>query len=293
MYDLLGLLVVLIWACCGTLLKQTIAFSSGEFMTVIVAYNFMASLFLLPFVLRKKTRLKITAVSQPVRFTGLILLNGFYDVAVGVAIALCFPVQYAIIANYLWPILIVVFLGVFTKKLSPQALLGSILGFIAIIVLFMPGGASKAPSVIGILFGVAAGVLWGLYSALMSLNKQYEPLSIPIQFFAQLVSGCVMLIITLSTDRFHIGSIANAPAIICLILYSIFTMDLAYILWIYVVTRHANMQKFASTTYLIPILSVTIASIYFKSGLDWKIWIALTFILLGIFVSRHKISTIK
>lgn len=139
MYNYLGFFVLLIWSTSAPLLKQIIINSNGNYLMVVFSYNVIASIlsFILSFI--TKERFYFTKDVFNKKFLILILLNGFYDVFVALAITFSLVVQYAIIANYLWPILLL-FLISFrdTKKVSLKALVCGLLGFISLINIIIP-----------------------------------------------------------------------------------------------------------------------------------------------------------
>lgn len=116
-YTILGLLVILIWATSSTLVKQMVIFSNNNYLTDIVVYNALAFLVLLPIVIKRgefkafKNKTVLRAMIPAV------LCNGFYDLFVTSAEGMSVRIQYAQIGNYMWPMLIVLLLGI--KKKIP------------------------------------------------------------------------------------------------------------------------------------------------------------------------------
>ena len=138
-YDVLGIVVIIIWSTSGPMIKQMVLNSNGNFLMVVVTYNFIASLISLSISFIRREYRNLPAVSRKAKLLGLAQLNGFYDVAGALAVTFSAAVQYAIIANYMWPILLVVLLAILKQQgMSKRAFIGCILGFSALVVMVIP-----------------------------------------------------------------------------------------------------------------------------------------------------------
>jgi len=283
-YDFLGCIVILIWSTCAAFVREMVNQCNGNYLTVVVCYNLIAAFVILSLSLMLKEYRGLKDIKDLKRFILLVHLNGFYDVAVALAVVFVVVIQYAILANYLWPILLVVFLSIFRcQKLNINSLIGCLLGFFAIFFLFGMDLFSSGVNILGITFGIVAALLWSLYSAM--LNDEYSKISITIQGLAQLISGLWVLIISLILGKFNIQDFFVGW--IWVLVYAVINMAIAYILWIHVVIKHADMQKFSSMLYILPILSLIISTIWFGGVFDWKIYFCSIIVLFGIWISRR------
>jgi len=286
MYDLLGILVILIWSFAILFLKQMMAYANGNYVILVVAYNFVAAIIAL-FISYYIGELKqVLLVNNRKKLVVLIFLNGLYDVFIAAGVFYCVVVQYAVIGNYLWPALTVLFLAKFKKQtLSRNAVLGCIICFTAVLVTSVqPHASSLSQNSVGISLSVIAAILWSSYSAL--LDKEHANIPIALQGIAHVVSFIVASMWALATGYFKFSDIANTNVLVLIIVYSSIIMVLGYALWIRVVVRHAKPQIFLSTVYALPILSILWTTLWFGEAYNPRIWIATLLLVVGISISR-------
>ena len=289
-YTLLGLLVILIWATSSTMVKQMVIFSNNNYLTDIVQYNALAFLILL-FIAFKKGEIKVLKDKQVQKaIIPAVLCNGFYDLFVTSATGIADRVQYAQIGNYMWPMLIVLFLGIKKKSASRTGLLSTLVGFMAVLVLFIPevvgGNGMNSRNVWALLLGVVAAFLWAFYSVTLSIHKELGSFFFLIHAFGQGVSALVMFMFASACGKFQLTDVANAPAIVCIVIYAVIGMSLSYVLWAYVMTKHPALENFSVLSYLTPILSLLIATLYFSGSFNLQILIAGIIILIAIYISK-------
>jgi drug/metabolite transporter (DMT)-like permease len=273
------------------LIKQILQYSNENFLTVVVAYNLLAAIIAIAISVAKGEYKNIYHIENKKKLSILIFLNGFYDVLLVSAIAFTTVVQFAVIANYLWPILLVLFIGIKTGHISINPIIGAAIGFGAVFIVLIPDkqiNISNSNDYIGIGFGILAAVFWALYSTF--LEKQHERIAITIQGLSQLVSALAALILAIFLMQFNVLDILNFKAFVLIFLYATINMSFAYVLWITVVVRHSELHKFASMFYVLPLLSILISTIWFENTTGDNIWFATALIIFGIFVSRIQDS---
>jgi drug/metabolite transporter (DMT)-like permease len=178
--------IIIIWASASPFVKQMLICSNGDWAAVATMYNAIA-FFILCFIGLAKGEIKIKI--NKAKFFKLAFLNGFYDIFVLLAIYFCSTIQYAILANYLWPILLVIFLAKSRgEELSKSAFIGCVMGFLGVAVILTPAIRNiMAEDIIGILFGIIAAFLWAGYSSL--LEKEHEKVRFTLQGVAQGISS--------------------------------------------------------------------------------------------------------
>lgn len=290
-YTLLGLLVIVIWATSSTMIKQMVIFSKGNYLTDIVLYNALAFLVLLPIAVKRGEIKALKDKQVQKALIPAVLCNGFYDLFVTSATGIADRVQYAQIGNYMWPMLIVLFLGIKKKSASRTGLLSTLVGFMAVLVLFIPevvgGNGMNSRNVWALLLGVVAAFLWAFYSVTLSIHKEeLGSFVFLIQAFGQGVSALVMFIFASACGQFQLADVANAPALVCIVIYAVIGMSLSYVLWAYVMTKHPALENFSVLSYLTPILSLLIATLYFRGSFNIQILIAGIIIIIAIYISK-------
>jgi len=289
-YTILGLIVILIWATSATLVKQMVIFSNNNYLTDIVVYNALAFLVLLPIVIKRgefkafKNKMVLRAMIPAV------LCNGFYDLFVTSAEGMSVRIQYAQIGNYMWPMLIVLLLGIKKKNPSKAGIFSTLVGFIAILVLFIPevvgGGGMNNKDVWALLLGVVAAFLWAFYSVSLSTHEELNSFVYLVPALGQGVSSVVMFIFANACGKFHLADVANTPALTCIIIYAVIGMSLSYVLWAFVMTKHPALENFSVLSYLTPVLSLLIATLYFRGTFNIQILIAGILIIIAIYISK-------
>lgn len=283
-FDLLGIAVILIWSTCATFIKIILDRTGDEVFQVIFTYNLVAALVCLTgYFLSGEVRQRFRITKF---LLALLLLNGFYDVLVTLAMFYSESPQYPVLANYLWPLLLTVFLSFKNKSHEKYAYIGAIVGFTGIAILLMSSVESGiSGNLIGLGLGFKAALFWALYSAL--LNEGHRQIALFIQGAAQLISAVVAFGLIFVLSENPSWTVFQPVNFSLIAIFGIIHMSLAYVLWIKVVTGHADMRKFAPTTYLLPILSILWVSLIFQGTLTVWVLIALFMVLTGIWLSRR------
>lgn len=289
-YTILGLIVILIWATSATLVKQMVIFSNNNYLTDIVVYNALAFLVLLPIVIKRGEFKAFKNKAVLKAMIPAVLCNGFYDLFVTSAEGMSVRIQYAQIGNYMWPMLIVLLLGIKKKNPSKAGIFSTLVGFIAILVLFIPevvgGGGMNNKDVWALLLGVVAAFLWAFYSVSLSTHEELNSFVYLVPALGQGVSSVVMFIFANACGKFHLADVANTPALTCIIIYAVIGMSLSYVLWAFVMTKHPALENFSVLSYLTPVLSLLIATLYFRGTFNIQILIAGILIIIAIYISK-------
>lgn len=289
-YTILGLIVIFIWATSATLVKQMVIFSNNNYLTDIVVYNGLAFLVLLPIVIKRGEFKAFKNKAVLKAMIPAVLCNGFYDLFVTSAEGMSVRIQYAQIGNYMWPMLIVLLLGIKKKNPSKAGIFSTLVGFIAILVLFIPevvgGGGMNNKDVWALLLGVVAAFLWAFYSVSLSTHEELNSFVYLVPALGQGVSSVVMFIFANACGKFHLADVANTPALTCIIIYAVIGMSLSYVLWAFVMTKHPALENFSVLSYLTPVLSLLIATLYFRGTFNIQILIAGILIIIAIYISK-------
>jgi drug/metabolite transporter (DMT)-like permease len=291
-YTLLGLLVILIWATSATLIKQMVIFSNNNYLTDIVIYNALAFLVLLPVVIKRGEFKALKNKNILKALVLAVLSNGFYDLFVTSAEGMAVRIQYAQIGNYMWPMLIVLLLGIKKKNPSKAGILSTLVGFLAVLVLFVPevmgGDGMSSKDVWALLLGVVAAFLWATYSVTLSTHEELTSCVFLIQTLGQGVSALLMFVFASSLGKFNMADVMNGPALSCIIIYATIGISLSYVLWAFVMTKHPALENFSVLSYLTPILSLVISTLYFKGTFNIQILIAGILIVFAIYISKKE-----
>ena len=109
-----------------------------------------------------------------------------------------------------------------------------------------------------------------------------------IQTFGQGVSALLMFVFASSLGKFNLVDVMNGPALSCIIIYATIGISLSYVLWAFVMTKHPALENFSVLSYLTPILSLVISTLYFKGTFNIQILIAGILIVFAIYISKKE-----
>lgn len=154
--------------------------------------------------------------------------------------------------SYLWPIMLVVCIAIFSKKQFHIAyFVGAIMGLVGTICL-MPadqGSALNCEVILGYVFGFLSGVVWAVYSI---VNRRYA--SVPTGMMIG-VCGGIALISMIIHFIFEPTVWSTSIQDILIILYlGCGPIGVAFLAWDYA-TKKANISLIGSLSYLAPLLS--------------------------------------
>lgn len=200
--------------------------------------------------------------------------------------------------NYLWPTFTLILSVPLLKKhanfwLLPGtavALSGILLGSIAmnglrisIPELWQNFSDNAAPY----LLGLAAAILWGLYSNLACrFSRESNVYSIPLFLLA---TGILLQLIRCFFPEL---SVWTAGAFVELAIMVIFSSVAAYVMWD-AAMRRGNLLLVVSFAYFTPLLSTILSGLYLGVNLTAGIWWACVLVIIGAMVSKNSLKETK
>ena len=292
----LGILAILFWG-------STVAFSRslteqlGPITTGVLIFIFSGLLSLL-FLLIQSPKYLIKMFKLPANYLwGCGSLFVLYMLSLYLAIGLALSRQQAIeisIINYLWPGLTLLFsVPVLKNRARFTIIPGIIIGFVGVyIAMNSPHGDASIHhfseninnNIIPYALAFVAAISWALYSTLSrKWASQNEEGAVPLFL---LITGIILLVVMvfLKEDSFW-----NSRVVLELIYMVIFPTFLAYSFWDKAM-RKGNIILVASLSYLTPILSVFISSIYLKTNVGFRLWFASFLVVIGALISKYSIT---
>ena len=247
-------------------------------------------LFLLPIVIIKRKDDSIANIKS----------NFIYLVASGICLGanwvLLFEayryasVSIATLCYYLAPVFIVLCSPfVLKEKLTLQKCLGVFLALFGMVFISGVLDGSVQSSVVGIIFGVCAAVL---YATVVLINKKIKNVSAYNKTAFQFgISIIVTLIYSLFTEKIDV-SMFDTRSIIFILILGIIHTGLSYVLYFSAVCD-VKAHTAAVLSYIDPIISIVLAVFILKEGLSVYEIIGAILILLGAFVVENKFRLIK
>ncbi len=222
----------------------------------------------------------------------LIYMTTLY-LAIGIASSRQQVIEISIV-NYLWPGLTLLFSVPILKKQASLAIVpGIIIGFIGIYIAMNPYYSSISMyfflkniknSSLPYILALIAAISWALYS---NLVRKWAAAgnggAVPIFLF---ITGLFLLMLRIF---FKEESTWSIRVILELVYMVIFPTFLAYSFWDQAM-RCGDILLVASLSYLTPILSILISSIYLQINININLWIASILVVIGALISRYSIS---
>lgn len=242
---LAGIIAILMWSSTAALVLLT-GDVPGLFLTSISFFLGFAVLTIRQYVMKENISAYWT------RPFGDYL---FVTVGIGVYTALLYlsfkwvaPFE-ANTLNYLWPILLVFFAGIFHEKsLTFNGVLGFILGFAGSIILFFPRNSEAFFSNFewGHAFALSAAIIWAAYSVFARKRHYPQGIMAPMFFFSALICLGLHLAFEQTIWPQEWGQ--------WLAVLALGVLRISYSFWDYGM-KNGNVILLASLSYFIPLIS--------------------------------------
>lgn len=276
----LALLTIVVWGTLSPISKIllgeldamfVLAFSSIVAAVILFFYNLIKGN-LKNF--KKCSALDIVKMSA-LGFVGFFLYNWFYLMGIDLLYS-----QQAMIINYLWPAMIIVFSCIFLKeKVTVSKVSAIALSLIGVAIVAVNGDVSHflETNLKGVMFCVLAAVSYGFYASLNKKQTYDKELSMMVVFITTAVisSICVIaggkfpqLSINMTLGLMYNGIVINA---------------IGYTCWM-LALEYGNTAVISNMAYLSPFISLVFAKILLDETITVYSVAGLILIILGIFV---------
>ncbi len=274
---LIGLVAILLWASLALLTTAT--GNLPPFQVLAIGFGIAAVLGLVRATLRGTAGWRELRQPLPALALSTFALFGYhalYFIALKRA-----PAVEANLLNYLWPLLIVVFAGVFGGvAVRPGQWLGTALGLVAAVLLVTRGrGLQVEPAhVPGYLAALGAALIWSLYSVLNRRHADVPTAAITVGCAGVAVLGTVAHLLSEQTVM------PTAGQWVVLLLMGIGPVGAAFWLWDHG-TKHGDIALLGSLSYLAPLLSTLLLVASGRAEAHWIQAVAVALLLAGAWLS--------
>ena len=280
---LAGLVAILLWASLALLTTAT--GNLPPFQVLAVGFGIAAMLGLLRAGLRGSAGWR--ELRQPLSAFALSTLALFgYHALYFIALKRA-PAVEANLLNYLWPLLIVVFAGLFGGvSVRPAQWLGTGLGLIAAVLLVTRGRSLQIePShVPGYVAALGAALIWSLYSVLNRRHAEVPSAAITLACAGVAVLGTVAHLVGEETV------IPTAGQWTVLVLMGIGPVGAAFWLWDHG-TKRGDIALLGSLSYLAPLLSTLLLVASGRAQAHWIQAVAIALLMIGAWLSVRASRT--
>jgi len=271
---------IIFWGTLATLNKLLL--KSLDAMFVLAVSSIVAFIFLFIFNLftGKLRKLKTYSLSDIVRMVALGILgffcyNLFYLLGIDVL-----PAQEAMILNYMWPAMIIIFSCIILKEIMTlKKIAATLMSIVGVIVVASEGDISKIASgnLKGIVFCLLAAVSYGLYSVLNKKEDFDKSIAIMIGYLSTAIIAFICIAITGTESTINLGIVFG-------ILYNgIACNAISYLFWVLALDK-GNTAIISNLAYLTPFISLIVCAVILHENISWYSIIGLVMIVSGIFV---------
>lgn len=183
------------------------------------------------------------------------------------------------------PLITVVLAHIFTEeKLNRWKTLGFVMGFLGIVILFLPKDVSltlvadwKAQLLI---LGAAF-----CYATTTIIAARAPETPSPVGATMMLIAGAVM------SAGWAIGTagpppVPNLTVVICILILGIGSTGIATVTYLWIIDQ-AGPSVVAKINYFVPVCSVILGVTFLSEPLDWRIFVSLGIIIAGVIVARQ------
>jgi len=196
------------------------------------------------------------------------------------------------LVNYLWPSLTLAFaVPVLARKAHATLIPGCLLGFTGILLASTGSGESWEAFTCNFganwfpyMLAFVAAICWALYSNLTHRwARKAEIGAVPLFLLA---SGLILVALRfLVTERTQWTTQSGIE----LLYMAFFPTILAYAFWDNAM-RRGNMILVASVSYLTPLLSIIISSVYLRVEVGWHLWVGCLLVIAGSLTCKMSVE---
>lgn len=274
-----ALVAVLMWSTVATAFN--IALTELNFVQLLT-YASGVSFFVLTLVLwgsRKFQKLKtiseIDYIHQIVK--GLINPFGYYLILFKAYSLL--PANEAMILNYTWPVVLILFSVFFLKQHFTKIDFASVLFcFIGVVVISTKGNIFdvKFSNLFGVALAIGSSAVWAGYWILNMKNKVHPVVQLWLSFGVGFIASVILFLLTDCPANF------SSKALLASGYVGLFEMSIPFIMWQFALIRASNTAVVSKFVFLSPFLSLMIIALILKETILVSSMIGFLFIVSGI-----------
>ncbi|MFC4409096.1 DMT family transporter [Chungangia koreensis] len=186
---------------------------------------------------------------------------------------------------YLQPVLVVFLAWIWLKEqLTPLKVAGILLGFIGVVFASMKGIAGEI-SGLGVLFALVTGISWAIGTVYVKRTKLLVH-GLWLVALQNVLGGMVLTGFGAVVE--DVGDIHwNGPFIVCLLYGAIFGVVLAFVVY-FTLMNSGDSGKVGSFTFLVPLISVLIGTIFLQEPFTVSLALGMIFILISIYLINFR-----
>ncbi len=276
---LFALLSVLCWSTVATAFKISLA--DIDYFQLLTWTSFISAIVLFVIVIIQRKLSLLSKLSKRELSLSLLagVLNPFLYYSILFKAYSVLPAQEAMVLNYSWPLVLVLFSAPLLKqKLSPKVLIALLICFSGIIVIVTHGDLInfQLSNSTGDILALVSSIIWALYWIVNMIN----PIDNVLKLFIGFTIGFVLSFV--SNILFSNLILPNLNTLISVTYIGVFEMSLTFVLWLTALQYSSSTAKVSRLVYLSPFMSLIIIHFVLGESIYWTSVAGLTLIILGI-----------
>lgn len=186
---------------------------------------------------------------------------------------------------FLQPVLLGIFSWIWLgESMYGLKILGLILGFSGVAVI-SAGGLSGHISIVGILLALGSALTWAFGT--MYVKKVGDAVDSIWLVTLQLIIGGLFMTGVGSGVESWSSIVWNLPYILCLLFLSIFVIAIGWLIF-FMLIGSGEASQVASYTFLIPLISILISTLFFHEPFTLNLFIGIVLIVVSIYFVNRK-----
>ncbi|MBM4763213.1 DMT family transporter [Bacillus sp. B15-48] len=186
---------------------------------------------------------------------------------------------------YLQPVLVVLLAWIWLKEpLTVMKVVGILIGFFGVVFISSEGITGNI-STIGVTLALITGISWAIGTVYIKRTSGFVD-GLWLVAIQNLIGGSTMTILGLTME--DVTTIEwNVPLILCILYGAIFGVTLAFVVY-YKLMRAGEAGKVSSFTFLVPLISVLIGTVFLKEPFTLSLFVGMIMILVSIYLINRK-----
>lgn len=285
---LLALVAVLSWSTVATAFKVALMHLSHFEMLLVAS---ITSLIIFAIVLTVQCRWREVFVLSGRMWGYFALLGLLNPVAYYLVLFKAYdllPAQIAQPVNYIWPVLLVVLLAVFTgQRIPPRKYIGMLVSLGGLVVISVGGKQISSAGIppVGLALGVMSALLWAAYWMVNNRNKERADATVACFmsfFFGSVYLGLGALVVGVD--------LCTLPGILSGMYVGAFEMGVPFICFGLAIRKTTNPALINQLCYLSPFLSLFFVSTVLGEPIVSTTYIGLILIVSGIVFNEYAVK---
>lgn len=194
------------------------------------------------------------------------------------------PAQEAMTLNYLWPVILVIFMAIFTgTKIKPLSYLALLISFLGVAIIATRGNllSMQFSNFKGDLLALGSSLFWAGFFILNMKDNREAVEKMFLNFFFATIYIAVYLIIT--KNNFQI----NTKGMLGAVYIGTFEMAISFVLWLNALKLSPHPERISNLAFLSPFLSLILIAIVLKEKILAATFLGLVFIIAGILIQQY------